>query len=431
VWTAESPDPTDDGGEDEPAFAEAFETGWTPRDEVAEMGEELDGACFGLELVGIAESALEPDGRQSPRDHFGRVLRLADSRGRRSPDPVIFPGGSPELAAPPWEQAPVDVEVVRKAIQLAATVEASVWRAGGKLVFENARGQLGHLVRYWLATNPDIRPDDLLAIQKRATTITYPEEFFTPRPGKGPVPEAVVCARRDLLSAVPEAARRTALKDAVEGRLVMAFKAFHDDKNPWSAAFVMAFAREVAIQVGLERVEGGVHRGKHALLKVTPAARHLDYVKAAKVQTAPLAYHAFLPGGRAVAVGDIIVMDRAARTPMGVISLKQLPPTGETHGDIVVAVDTSTGFAITVGGNVGDPDEGDPDVRPARDSVRCRRFPLTADGRLQVGDDTKFEQEGNTAGTFKSPRDAKDPAKGQLARASTRRIFALLSLNPA
>ncbi|HEX9939958.1 MAG TPA: S8 family serine peptidase, partial [Longimicrobium sp.] len=401
------------------ADEDAFQGGWRPMDENED--EAFDEA--GVDLVELAEAALDLDGRQSPGDHFGRV----------------FGGGGTALrarawAAPasedaPWEQALV-ADDIRKAIQAVAILEAGAWRAGGNILFENVPGQMGHLVRYWLATAPEICPDTLPAVQKRALAIGYPAAFFTARPGSGPPKAALQRARQDLLTGVAGAACHTALHRIVEGRLTEAFKAFHDDKVPWSAAFIMACARAVAIDKGLESVATGVPAGGDALLRITSRARHLDYIAKAKGRTTPLAYRAFAPADRVVAVGDIVVMDRAARRARDVISLGRLPEGGATHGDIVVQVDTAAGIATAVGGNLGDPQEPNAAVSPARDSVRFRRFPLTAEGKLRVEAATLYEQEKNAAGTFQPVVEATPLTGDRLARSSTGRIFGVLSLNP-
>lgn len=416
VWPAEQED------DEDASAADAFGGEWRTSDEGA--GEAFDEADFGLELVELAESALDPFGRQSPGDHFGRVFARAGN------------GAATEAwsapAAFPWEQSP-DLDAVRTAVRRAANSQLSLWRSGGALVYENVPGQLGHLVRYWLATDPDIRPDVLPTLQARATAITYPPEFFTPRPGGGPIRAALVTARQDLLSTLPAASVGASLRAAVESRLVQAFRSFHDDETPWSAAFVLACIRKVAIDQGLEWMDGTTHRGRDALLLVTTNGRHLDYIREAYARRSAtgLTYRAALPAAESVAVGDIIVMDRGATRARDVISLTSLPTTGATHGDIVVSVNTRDGYALTVGGNLGDPEEPNASVSPARDSARCRRFPLAADGRLLVAAGTLYQQEKNAAGTFQPVVEAGALPAGRLARSSTQRIFGLLRLTGA
>jgi subtilisin family serine protease len=414
AWRAEDFEAEDEGGS---AFNGAFGNEWRPPYEGSARG--FDEA--GPELLELAEAALDPYGDQSPQDHFGRVFARAETAASR--------GRWRAAETPPWEQAG-GLDAVRTAIRLAANAELNLWRTRGVVVYENAPGQLAHLVRYWLATEPAIRPDLLPVIQQRATAIAWPAYFFTARRGGGPPRAALVQARTELLSTLPAASVGAGLRSAVEGRLTVAFRSFHDDETPWSAAFVLACVRKAAIDQGLERMDGTTPRGTDTLLRITPNGRHLDYIREAYARGggSGVAYRAELPTAQPVAVGDIVVMDRGATRARDMISLAALPETGATHGDIVVSVDPLAGYAVTVGGNLSDPEVSDPAISPARDSARCRRFPVAADGRLQVAADTLFQQEKNAAGTFQPLAEAGTLPAGWLARSSTLRVFGLLRL---
>lgn len=382
--------------------------------------------------VRVVEAGARPHGRAH---RFAR--RVADPRGCVPHShlvirPRVPAGEALPFETPPWEQADAEVEAIRAAVRDAAVAEVLPWRdANGRVVFENARAQLGHLVRYWLATDPDVPPDVLTVLQQNATQITYDAEFFNSPRNAARFRTALQNARDGLLAGAPgTAASRRTLHQPIQSRLDVACRSFHDEQTPWSAAFVMACVRKVAIDRGLEHVTNGRHQGKDVLLKVTREGRHLDYVRAAlaRTSTTGLTYRAFGPTDRPVVAGDIIVMDRVeSRRAQDVFRLGNLPTTGTTHGDIVAYVNRSERYALTVGGNLGDPEEADTSISPARDSVRCRRFPLDADGKLVVDVDTLFEQEKNEGGSFAALADPANLPAGRLKRASTRRIFALLS----
>ena len=140
--------------------------------------------------------------------------------------------------------------------------------------------------------------------------------------------------------------------------------------------FVCNSVRSAAIANGLEVDAAGAHTGIDALLRGT--FRHTEYVVEAferRQRRRDGGYHAFATNERAVQVGDIIVLDRHAARARDVVAFRNIPTTlphgRNLHGDVVVSVDDTNGYAETVGGNVGD-------------SVRRRRYPLAANGFLVI-----------------------------------------------
>jgi len=117
-------------------------------------------------------------------------------------------------------------------------------------------------------------------------------------------------------------------------------------------------------------------------------------------------------------VGDIIVQDRRANDIADVVAFNDIPTTlaggYETHGDIIIEVSEGGGYVVTIGGNVGN-------------SVRRRRYPLGADGKLVVSRTQLYAGEDDAGNLPNLP--AANNAAG-LNAVSTGRIFTLLSLVP-
>ncbi|HEX6086014.1 MAG TPA: DUF2272 domain-containing protein, partial [Thermoanaerobaculia bacterium] len=182
------------------------------------------------------------------------------------------------------------------------------------------------------------------------------------------------------------------------------------DSEAWSAAFVSAVVRSVALKLKLERMIGGRPSGQNALLLTSRA--HWKYVKAALTSKSGR-YQAFDPRAHAVEPGDLIATYRKEfkerRIPLTAAGVhEQL-----LHVDIVVAVEQAK-FAEAIGGNVGH-------------SVRRRRYPLDAAGKLVVERDKLYVTRRDD-GTF--PPFGTTAYKTMLHPASTGRIVALLRLVP-
>ncbi|MEM7157227.1 MAG: DUF2272 domain-containing protein [Myxococcota bacterium] len=193
---------------------------------------------------------------------------------------------------------------------------------------------------------------------------------------------------------------------------------------PWSAVFVTYCVRRAALDLGIEWFDGTRTLNTGSVLAL--AASHGHYGQVAYART--LAgirgtYHAFPPETATVEVGDIIIQDRRQRirpsadcyeaglTPAsvrGLAGLRGRP--GCTHGDIVVEVDS--GGAVAIGGNVAQ-------------SVRRRRYPLTAEGLVDIdhAEQRLYAQE-DAAGHL-GPATTADPDDTIPGR-STSRVFAVL-----
>jgi Uncharacterized protein conserved in bacteria len=285
--------------------------------------------------------------------------------------------------------------------------------------------QFGNLVIYWLCKTSDIPPTTLTALQTNALDphINY-DKLLKNSASAATVNSEAQRVRADLLVGVPGAAMsgldqlvETALKDAHEAK---------KDAKAWSAVFVVSEIRQAAINLGLEGEDGTVHYGKESLLKATDGHRFYVIEAFNRAQKGTRGtYHAFAPNKRAVQVGDIIIQDRQAKKPENVWLFKDIPGLAggrEMHGDIVIEVNDDN--VITMGGNV-------------HHSVRKRRYPIDADGKLIVKLEQYFVQEDDNGGLDPIPalKTAAD-AKAQMAHTpdstdlSTIRIFAILSLVP-
>lgn len=188
------------------------------------------------------------------------------------------------------------------------------------------------------------------------------------------------------------------------------------DAEAWSAVFVVSCVRTAALRLGLEAMNSSAAPvGLDGLLKAS--RKHSDYIVEAlerKTRSQDGSYHAFAPGERVVQIGHIIASDRkfgiSAREVQG---LSERLIGRELHCDIVTVInDSGKGpYAETIGGNIGH-------------TVRRRRYPLHADGKLIVSKDTLVLQE-KEDGTFPDV-EPQPPSPTRLVAANTRRIIALL-----
>jgi hypothetical protein len=310
---------------------------------------------------------------------------------------------------------------VRAAIVAAARAESTRWHNAGAPIFESNATMFGNLVRYYLAVIPGVRPDTLRGLQTAADSTTL----------YGALPAATAAAdvtrevqrvRGVLIAAATNTSVPPGLAALVETALRQALDAHRDTGAfaAWSAVFVCACVRQASIGLALEDVAGTTIRGRDSLLLST--TRHWEYAaEAHRRTTGPNqrlgTYRAFDPTQVAPEPGDIIVMDR---TPAGGFTFARMPPAAmNTHGDIVVEV--NAGDVVTLGGNLG------PTPLVARqESVRQRRFPRDANGRLIVAANRLFTQEDNTGSLPALPLPI--TAAARLDDKSTGRIFTLLKL---
>jgi hypothetical protein len=389
-----------------------------------------------------AEQADQADGERSlpegtieeeqPRDSEQTLPPdfVAAEERPESPDPLVeFQWGGRQfrrpaesirhlkdlLADPEVRAQLLDREVfdLRTSIVRQATQELRNWRTAGHLRYEYDKEQFGHLVRYWLTTHSGHSPAPLSILLENAVKVRYSDALRT----EAPPPD------KDMDSAVNELRRNAtgARKSAVLEALRRANKAARDDNEPWSAAFVVFCARAVALAKGLEE-----RVGADALLQ--PARAHLEYVRRALERADQgVNYRAFEPRQHPVLPGDIVVLDRN-KNMTAPISLTDVPTsTGHRgHGDIVVEVNRRQGYAVAIGGNLGDPDN--PDATPSPDSVRRRRFPIDDRGRLIIQRNVLFEHESNDGTLPELSPSGKVGDSDLLRPQSTARIFALLRL---
>jgi hypothetical protein len=332
---------------------------------------------------------------------------------------------------------------VRAAIVRMATDEQGMfWFAGtpGALLKEDDDSQFEHLVRYWLEVHGTIGLPNAgaIALALGDASLTPAAKFLRLLNGVGE-PQANIDAdvqtvATALLAGVPDAGNPADLQDLLVTALRQARRSrlgdapANPEPRPWSACFINTTIREAERNLDLEGDAGATE----ALLALSVNGRHWEYVKQAHVRRFGCrqadgtfdtscqqdgTFHAFEPRDRAVKLGDIIVQDRRNnRTPANVWQVRDSQTNqGDMHGDIVVDINrTATPpFAEVIGGNVGD-------------SVRRRRFPLDADGKLVVDRAQNFVPQADN-GTFPNLPVA-GSAAGNLQSASTRRIFALLSL---
>ena len=314
----------------------------------------------------------------------------------------------------------VTEQALREAVVQSAVDERDIWfNAAGNVIREDANSQFGHLVRYWLGRFGDVPPDHLAALQAKAVdgTVNY-GLLHNAATSAADVNIEVIRVRNDLMTV---AAGAPAL---VRGRVEASVRKSRDSgvilpdtsRTAWSSVFVSATIRKVAMDLGIESMDSGVHEGKNGLLLYHNA--HRVYVaEAFKRKAASVAgtYHSFETTGRAVQVGDIIVQDRQAGAIRDVWRYADIPTLATTgrnmHCDIVVEVAAGGDHAVTIGGNLGN-------------STRRRGYPIDADGKLIVNREQDYVQE-DDAGVL--PAIPATNAAAGLRSLSTGRIFALLS----
>lgn len=319
----------------------------------------------------------------------------------------------------------VTTAAVRARVVAVARAEQALWRSSANaLQGESVNAMFGHLVRYWLAENAGIPAANLVVINARTPNTTWgPTLLGAATIAAGTVNNEARRVARLLIRSLPE----PATPNNIETLVIDAIKAARRsklDQIAWSAAYINSCVRRAGMNLNLQALAGG---GEESLLKLSPLGRHWEYLLEAHrrrfgCRTSPTTfdarckrtgtYQAFRITEFNPQPGDIIVQDRNATTSAAVLTFNQIPGlTGlNMHADIVV--DVQPGWAETVGGNVGN-------------TVRRRRYPLTATGALVVSQVQQFVAE-NTNGTFPAIPAALAAAPAALHTESTARIVALL-----
>ena len=395
---------------------------------------------------------LQVDGIVGPRTKSGIVAALPGS-GRADGHVRVALGG---VGGAPLKQAcgffdPAGGSMrteagVRNAIVATTLNEVANWRTAANFLRENAAPQFGFLVSYALGASGTIFPTTLAHLQARAVDTVAPINYRRlPAPAatlaQAGADAALVAA--DLLVGAPPAAGPPNLNRQIQLALMFAHRCILPEiiANPapppaqiingesrfWSAVFVSDCVRRAGIQEGLETALAGNHEGINALLQ--GSTRHWEYTLAAverrrnRAAMAPgdrdSTYQAFEPREEAVELGDIIVEDRRGNLPEANVrrfaDIRDFGRIGPSlHGDIVV--ERSGRDVVTLGGNIGD-------------SVKRRRWPVGADGRLIVAANRVFTEERVAGGLIQPPAAPGVVAVGpgaSLPSKSTRRVFALL-----
>lgn len=322
---------------------------------------------------------------------------------------------------------------VSDAVVDAAIDEQSFWlKTSGSLFLESDSAQFGHLLRYWLSERKDIGAANMLALGQAAID---PATAYLRLLNPNTEPQANIDADKATIAAalialVPEPTTPTDLRSRIEDALQKARDSRLESGTwpNWSAAFVNSCVRTAEFNLNLEGLTGGTEQ----LLTLSPNGRHWEYVKGAHERTfgcvradgtfdsrciKSATYQAFAPADRVIARGDIIVQDRRGDLanplfPANVWKFRRSQSNeGDMHGDIVV--DVQSGYAETIGGNVGD-------------SSKRRRYPRNPDGTLVVDRSQNFVQQA-TNGLIPNLPSA-GSAYGPLQDFSTRRLFAVLGL---
>lgn len=285
----------------------------------------------------------------------------------------------------------------------------TAWHTGVVPRLENDVSQFWLLVAYNLSANAGIGADQVKALHVAAKPLSFAALVaFT---AAADIRTEVKRLRDAMLSKV--ASPSSDLKTRVDEAIRAARESHFDTRSgPWSAVFVSAVVRGAAIVHGVE-----TDPTKPLFVSV----KHIEYTKEALRRTprggkpgVAGTYHAFDPGARDVAVGDIIVQDRRPRLKETAVTTLSLSMDENliTHGDIVIEVKGDR--VVTIGGNVCN-------------SVRFRHYPVR-NKRLVVERNQLFAQENSLGLVPILPAESCHDASDDLESQSTRRIFALLSL---
>jgi hypothetical protein len=299
------------------------------------------------------------------------------------------------------------LDQLRGDIAKVATDQWKEWHTVAMPRLENDVNLFWLLFAYHVSANRKIGADQVKALHAAAKPLSF-AALVAPAANIG---AEVKKLRDEMLKGI--ASPPDDLKVRVDEAIKGARESHFDTKSgPWSAVFVSAVVRGAAIIKGVE-----ADPTKPLFVSV----KHIEYTKEALRRTpedgrpaVAGTYHAFKPGAREVAVGDIIVQDRRPRLKeTGVTTLSlSMDDTRITHGDIVVEVKDDR--AVTIGGNVCN-------------SVRFRHYPVK-NKCLVVEPNQLFVQENALGRMPILPAESCHDSGDDLESQSTKRIFALLSL---
>ena len=315
----------------------------------------------------------------------------------------------------------------REGVAIEAFTERMSWFDNNDHILrEDANSRFGDLVYYWLSRFSAIRPATLSALWEKvlAPTTNYGNLLVDGTSDAGLAAEAA-SVRAVLVDGVVDADTPANLNTLVESALISANASRRDLENtgPWSAVFVTACVRGMAIRLELEAVAGGQHVGRDQYLLATPS--HREYVlKAHQNRFASHPGHRHLPGFsplRAHAAGRRYHRPGPPRSDRGRRrggvrqhpyhdGLLHRPAWRHRHRSARETVDMSS----TIGGNLGN-------------SVRRRRYPVDADHHLVVQRTQLYVVEDDNGVLPSLP--ATSSAAG-VSSSSTGRIFAILSPVP-
>ena len=299
------------------------------------------------------------------------------------------------------------LDQLRADIVQVARDQWTAWHTGVLARLENDVSLFWRLVAYYVSANRKIGADLVKALHAAAKPLSF-AALVAPTANI----DAEVKKLRDAMLtgiASPPADLKIRVDEAIKGARE---SHFDTGPGPWSAVFVSSVVRGAAIVNGVE-----ADPTKPLFVSV----KHIEYTKEALRRTpgdgrpgVPGTYHAFTPGARDVAVGDIIVQDRRPRLKETGVATLSLSMADDliTHGDIVVEVKGDR--VLTIGGNVCN-------------SVRFRHYPVQSK-RLVVERNQLFAQENSLGLIPILPAESCHDDKDDLESQSTKRIFALLSL---
>jgi hypothetical protein len=356
-------------------------------------------------------------------DAFYLALMGRRPRPRQSGEAFAAPLPPPprlELAPPAEDTPPAcgffgpggamrTLDQLRADVAQVARDQWKAWHTGVVPRLEDDVNLFWLLVAYNVSANRKIAADQVKLLHAAAKPLSFAPLVALTAPAA--IKTEVTRLRDMMLTGI--ASPPADLKSGVDEAIKNARESHFDTKaGPWSAVFVSAVVRGAAIVNGVE-----ADPTKPLFVSV----KHIEYTKEALRRTpgdgrtgVAGTYHAFTPGARDVAVGDIIVQDRRPRLKEGDVTTLSLSMAEDriTHGDIVVEVKGDR--AVTIGGNVCN-------------SVRFRHYPVQSK-RLIVERNQLFAQENSLGQVPILPAESCHDSSDDLESQSTKRIFALLSL---